>query len=89
VARTVIRALVAFDEANRTIDLEPGAFIQDCRIQRNPEAAEDRDLEVYVMKFESAGRHLRCPLVDFQARTEAISPAGVEENPAREAAAVS
>jgi hypothetical protein len=89
VARIVIGRLLAFDAAERTsIALDPGTLIEECHIHRNPGTGEDRDLEVYVMRFESEGRALRCPLVEFQARTEAV-PSVVEETPAREIAAVS
>ena len=40
------------------------------------------------MEFEFAGRRLRCPLVEFQARTQTSQTAGVEETPARETATI-
>ena len=86
VARIVIRRLVAWDGAAQAdMALEPGVFIESCRIHRDSETG-DQDLGGYVMAFESGGRELRCPLVQFQARTEALQPAGVNEIPARERA---
>ena len=63
-ARTVIRKLVARDEAARTdVVIEPGASIQSFHIQRQSQG--------YLMEFLSGDRQLRCPLVLFQARTAA------------------
>ena len=79
-ARIVIRKLVARDESARVdVVIEPGVFIDTCRICRNSEPLSED--EVYVMEFESEGRRLRCALVHFQARTQ-ISSAGVDERAA-------
>jgi hypothetical protein len=86
VARTVIRGFTARDARSlATVALQPGELIESYRIQRIGVAA-DTDDGVYVMDFESSGRHLRCPLVQFQARTQSILSHFVEEAPAREAA---
>lgn len=76
-ARTVIRRLVARDAADGVdVVIEPGTSIQSCRIQRSPETGSN--VEVYVIEFELGGKALRCPLVQFQARTETSA---VEPNP--------
>jgi len=73
VSRTVIRKIVAKDAAGSTgFSVEPGAVLEDCRVVRNDVAAPAVD--VYVVEFEFAGRRLHYPLVDFQARTEALQP---------------
>jgi hypothetical protein len=88
VARTVIRKLVAFDAAGAAgIPVEPGAILQACRVLRNPSFSGMTD--VYVVEFEVAGRTLRYPLVDFQARTQAMDSGVVRETPARETATIS
>jgi hypothetical protein len=71
--------------ARAEVVVEPGAFIDSCRIHRNPEPNPEGD--VYVMEFESDGRRLRCPLVQFQARTQTAVPSGVDERPSAEAPA--
>ena len=70
-SRTVIRKLVALDEAAGVrVVLDPGEPIENWQILRRP---PDPELGVYVMDFESAGRRLCCPLVHFQARTATVS----------------
>jgi hypothetical protein len=87
VIRTVVRRLVAFEATHSTaIPIEPGTNVETCHILRNPAPADAVDWDVYSMEFEVAGRRLRCPLVDFQARTQSIQTAGAEEIPARETA---
>jgi hypothetical protein len=82
-ARTVIRRLVAQDEAAGVdVVIEPGAVIDSYFIERKASAAE-----VYVMEFRADGRQLRCPLVEFQARTETAAGA-VVESPLRAAESV-
>jgi hypothetical protein len=62
-ARTVIRTLVALDEAARdNVVIAPGAFLNTCEILH--------DSEGYVVAFAADGRRLRCALAEFQARTE-------------------
>jgi hypothetical protein len=71
VTRTVVRRLVAFEATFPTaIPIEPGTDIEPCGIVRNPSPAEEVGSDVYAMEFEFAGKRLRCPLVDFQARTQ-------------------
>ena len=71
VTRRVLRRILAFDAAESAIiPIQPGAILEFCRIVRNSGDAETSATEVYVMEFDLAGRRLRCPLVDFQARTE-------------------
>jgi hypothetical protein len=90
VARTVIRKVVAWDAAaGASVALHPGALIEAYRICRNPVDGEWHDAAPYVMEFELAGQQLRCPLVEFQARTEAIPQVTLEQKPARVMAAVS
>jgi hypothetical protein len=82
-ARTVIRRLVARDAAaGIDIVIEPGASIQSCRIHRNPETGSH--VEVYAVEFEAGERTLWCPLVQFQARTEAVDSDVVTQSPAAE-----
>jgi hypothetical protein len=72
----VIRRLVARDESGRVdVVIEPGASIQTCRIYRT----ETPETELYLMEFEAEGRQMRCPLVQFQARTETASLDGAAE----------
>jgi hypothetical protein len=79
-ARIVIRRLVAYDAATRVeVVIEPGKPIDSCRIRRNPSDTEHSSVAVYVMEFLADGRLLRCPLVQFQARTQAT--AGAEPAP--------
>jgi len=67
-ARTVIRRLVARDEAARfDVVIEPGACIESFRIQRRAEG--------YLMEFVAGERQLQCPLALFQARTSPSSGA--------------
>jgi hypothetical protein len=83
-ARTVIRRLVARDAAvGIDVVIEPGTSIQSCRIHRNPETGPD--VEVYVVEFEDGERKLRCPLVQFQARTETAAAEVAMQSPAAEA----
>ena len=51
-------------------------MVQFSRILRRP--AEELASDVYFMEFECEGRTLRCPLVEFQARTEWSDAAGAE-----------
>lgn len=75
----VIRRLVARDESARIdVVIEPGALIDSHQIHRNIDSAAE---EVYVMEFESDGRHLRCALVQFQSRTQTAAPLSVDESP--------
>ena len=69
------------------ISIEPGAILQLCRIVRNSGISEPTD--VYVMEFEFAGRRLRCPLVDFQARTQTSHLIEVQDTAARESVTIS
>lgn len=72
-ARIVIRRLVARDESGRgDVVIEPGSSVQTCRIYR----AETPETDLYLIEFESQGRQMRCPLVQFQARTETASCGG-------------
>ena len=88
--RTVVRRLVAFETTHSTaIPIEPGANVDACHILRNPATDGAVESEVYSMEFEFAGRRLRCPLVDFQARTQSSQTAEAEEIPARETARTS
>ena len=88
VARAVTRRLFAWDGGSgETVILDPGAPIGNCRIRRNSGEAQ-REFGVYIMDFESAGRRLCCPLVQFQARTE-FGQLSEEERPARETAVLS
>jgi hypothetical protein len=90
VKRTVVRRLVAFDATLSTaIRIEPGANVEAGHIVRNAAPAEDSGTGVYAMEFEFAGLTLRCPLVDFQARTQSSHRPGVQETPARETATMS
>jgi hypothetical protein len=83
-ARTVIRRFVALDvAAGIDVVIEPGTSIQSCRIHRNPETGSDA--EVYAVEFETGGKALRCPLVQFQARTEMAASEVGEQQPASEA----
>ena len=62
-ARTVIRKLVAHDEAARAdVVIEPGVCIASYAIRRLPDE--------YAMEFVVRERRLRCALAEFQARTE-------------------
>jgi hypothetical protein len=73
VARTVIRRLVAWDEAaGASVVLDPGESVQNWHLLQNTSRSPEPELGVYVMDFESAGRRLKCPLVQFQARTQFI-----------------
>lgn len=86
VARTVIRVLDAWDPAaGKSVKIEPGSLLGGYRILRNPSSG---DGEVYLMEFEAAGARYRCPLAQFQPRTQAVDSFGVEEQPARNPAAV-
>jgi hypothetical protein len=88
VDRIVIRNFVAWEAATQAdIGLEPGAVLQSCRIHRNS-GAGDHDLGVYVMEFQANGRELRCPLAQFQARTQATQAVGLEQPPAPAIAAL-
>jgi hypothetical protein len=79
VARTVIRILEAWDSITlQPVNIQPGAFLESCRILRNRHAGETQAAEVYLMEFESAGRRYCCPLAQFQPRTLAVEQVGVE-----------
>jgi hypothetical protein len=84
VARTVIRTLEVWDSATLQQErIQPGAFLESCRILRNRQPGEVFD--VYLMEFESAGRRYCCPLAQFQPRTLAVEQFTVEKRkPARD-----
>ena len=66
-ARTVIRKLVARDEAARLdVVIEPGAWIESFQIQRQSQG--------YLIEFCAGERQLKCPLALFQARTAPSLP---------------
>ena len=76
VARTVVRRILAFDPTVSAVTpIEPGAILEICGIVRHSGPPETPATDVYVMEFEFGGRTLRCPLVEFQARTQ-TSPLG-------------
>lgn len=86
-ARTVIRRLVARDVAARVdVVIEPGASLESYSIRRNSLSSETPDVEVYLMEFVAGGRHLECPLAQFQARTQTVVASAVAPTPASEAA---
>jgi hypothetical protein len=78
---------LAFDATvSAVIPIEPGAVLDLYRIVRDPGTAESPPADIYAMEFEFAGRRLRCPLVDFQARTQTRHLIAMQDTPARETA---
>ena len=84
VDREVIRPLEAWDRDDcSTWLLTPGALLSGCRVQRNHAPGA----EPYVVEFGFGGHRYSCPLVTFQARTQAPATA-VETTPAERTVAV-
>ena len=82
--RETIRPLPAEDQSNRTVEvLDTGSLLGSWRIHRNTIKQTESGADVYVVEFDSGGRHYRCPLYRFQAGTRLTEREAVERSLAR------